>query len=69
MTIVKKCKGFNDDSTILITFQNTTEQHKLIKSEISKYQELNKFKDNILRSVSHDLRTPLIAIQSNLELI
>lgn len=37
--------------------------------ELEKLKEINHFKDHILESVSHDLRTPLTAIQSNIQLL
>ena len=38
-----------------------------LEEEIKKLQELDKYKNRLLATVSHDLRTPLIGINYNFD--
>lgn len=60
--IVTKCVWSNEDC-ILLAFENTSER----KSRLG-LLELDRFKDKILASFSHNLRTPLHGMSGMLEI-
>ena len=47
---------------MFITIEDVNERVK-VENELSKYEELNKFKNDLLARVSHELRTPLASIK------
>ena len=53
-----------EEPTLLIKIENFSWEE-----EIKKLRELDQYKDRLLATVSHDLRTPLIGINYNLDRI